>query len=188
MIITISGTPGSGKSSVGKIVAGRLGYERLYMGALYRKMAREMGITVEEENLLAEKDPSFDRKIDDEIRKAVEGKDDLVIESRTAAGLFRKWGMRKDTLHVLLKCDLREAARRVFRQKSEEDGGGRNERPTESEEEQLEDLKERKRSETRRYMKYYGFDCYDEGLYDLVLDTTKMSIKETAEKILERAG
>lgn len=185
MIITISGFPGSGKSSVARFLAKKLDYERIYMGEFHRKIAKRKDLTLEEEQKLAENDPSIDHEVDNEIRKAVESGDDFIIESRTAAGLFRKWGIKKRSVHVFLKCELVVGAKRIFEQKRREGAGGRSEKETGSEEEQLEDVKERMKSETSRYRKYYGFDCYDERLYDLVLDTTDLTVVQTVERIID---
>jgi len=46
MIISISGLPGSGKSTVAKILAEKLGFERIYMGAIFRKMADQKGVSI----------------------------------------------------------------------------------------------------------------------------------------------
>jgi cytidylate kinase len=184
MIITISGVPGSGKSSVAKIIAAELGYERLYIGGLQREMAKQRGITLEQISRLEESDPSVDRELDLKIREAAEKNENIVIESRTAAGLFRKWKIRKKAVHILLKCDLVVSAQRIFEQKKREGCGRRNERFAETEKEQLLDIKERMASESKRYKKYYGFDCYDERLYDLIVDTTRMTIEKAADAVL----
>ena len=48
MIITISGTPGSGKSTVAKIIVETLNAERIYVGGIRRELAREKGMTLQE--------------------------------------------------------------------------------------------------------------------------------------------
>ena len=48
MIITISGKPGAGKTTVGKAVAARLGLEFYSMGDLRGKMASDRGLTIDE--------------------------------------------------------------------------------------------------------------------------------------------
>jgi cytidylate kinase len=184
MIITISGVPGSGKSSVAKIISEKLGYGRIYIGALQREIAKQRGITLEQLSRLEETDPSVDREVDLKIKEAAEKNENIVIESRTAAGLFRKWKIRKKAVHILLKCDLVVSAQRIFKQKKIEGCRKRNEKSAGTEKEQLLDIKERMASESKRYKKYYGFDCYDERLYDLMVDTTRMTIGETADAVL----
>ena len=48
MIITISGTPGSGKSTVAKMIATKLGFKHYSTGDFMRQMAKERGISLEE--------------------------------------------------------------------------------------------------------------------------------------------
>ena len=64
MIISISGTPGAGKSTVAPMLADKLGYKRYYMGGLRREAARKRGLTIEEYNKLGETDPSTDLEVD----------------------------------------------------------------------------------------------------------------------------
>ena len=64
MIITIAGTAGSGKSSVGKLLAKRLNYKHYSMGDLQRNIAEEQGISLLELSKLEEKDRSIDEEVD----------------------------------------------------------------------------------------------------------------------------
>jgi cytidylate kinase len=45
MIITLSGYPGSGKSTAGKLLAAKLGYNRYSIGDLQRRLAAEHNLT-----------------------------------------------------------------------------------------------------------------------------------------------
>ena len=69
MIISISGTPGSGKSTVGEILAKRLGFEHYSMGDFQRSLAQEKGITILELLELEKKDPKLDKRVDEKQRK-----------------------------------------------------------------------------------------------------------------------
>ena len=48
MKITISGLPGSGTTTVAKLLAERLGYKLISAGDVFRKLAMERGMTLEE--------------------------------------------------------------------------------------------------------------------------------------------
>ena len=50
MIITISGTPGSGKSTIAKILVNKLNMERLYVGRIMRELCRQKDIQLLEGN------------------------------------------------------------------------------------------------------------------------------------------
>ncbi len=177
MIITISGLPGSGKSTVAKIISERLGFKRYYMGEIRREAAKKRGMTIEEFNRLGEKDPSTDKLVDDLLVKIGKEEDNLVVEGRTAFHFI------PNSIKIFLDVDLKEGARRIFEEKKK--SNQRNEKPTNSVEEELKNLKERMESDEKRYMKYYGFKTYDKKHYDLVIDTTKIKPEQAAEKILE---
>ncbi len=82
MIITISGLPGSGKSTVGKILAKKLGYEFMSLGDLRGKIAIDRGITIDELNHLGEKEGWTDKEVDDYQREYGKTHDNLVVEGR----------------------------------------------------------------------------------------------------------
>ena len=48
MLITISGLPGSGKTTVARLVARELGLEHVYAGDIFRRQAEEHGLTLAE--------------------------------------------------------------------------------------------------------------------------------------------
>src|SRR3989344_1705177 len=81
-IITITGFPGSGKSSTAQGVARALGYEYFSAGGLFRKMAAERGLSVEEINFAAEKQEEIDREVDRLLVELGKEKSGLVVDSR----------------------------------------------------------------------------------------------------------
>src|SRR3989338_6655344 len=83
-IITVTGFPGSGKSSTAKGVAFRLGYEHFSSGDIFRKMAAERGLSIEEINFTAEKQKEIDLEVDKLLVKMGKEKNNFVIDSRTA--------------------------------------------------------------------------------------------------------
>ncbi|MBI2133066.1 nucleoside monophosphate kinase, partial [Candidatus Woesearchaeota archaeon] len=56
MIITISGVPGSGKSTVARVVAGKMNLKHISVGDILREIARSRGMTILEISKLAEED------------------------------------------------------------------------------------------------------------------------------------
>ena len=86
MLITISGVPGSGKTTVARQLAGRLGLPHVYAGDLYREEARRRGLSLAEFNELCERDHSVDRALDAAMaERAKQG--DVVLEGRLAGYL-----------------------------------------------------------------------------------------------------
>jgi cytidylate kinase len=63
-IITISGDPGSGKSTIAQELAKKLKAKRIYVGEIRREIARKKGLTLAELNKYAEKHPETDVDIE----------------------------------------------------------------------------------------------------------------------------
>lgn len=173
MIITISGDPGSGKSTVAKAIAEKLKLKHISAGDFMRELAAEKKMTILELVKIAEKDPAIDKEIDERTKKLAE-QDNFIIDSRLA------WHFIPKSLKIYLKCSADEAAKRIFAQKR----GG-----IEAENISLEQTKEniikREQSEIKRYKKYYSIDFKKDENYDFVLDTTKLTIQEAIDEILE---
>ncbi len=81
MIIVISGSPGSGKSTVGKILAKDLGYKFYSMGDLRGQMAMERGLTIDQLNEIGKTEDWTDRAADEYQKKLGETEDNFVIDS-----------------------------------------------------------------------------------------------------------
>ncbi|MGH9879179.1 MAG: nucleoside monophosphate kinase, partial [Nitrososphaerales archaeon] len=56
MIITIAGRPGSGKTTVAKEVAKRLGFKHLSTGDMRGQLAMEHGLTIDQLNEIGKKE------------------------------------------------------------------------------------------------------------------------------------
>lgn len=157
MLITLSGLPGSGTSTVARTVATRLGLDHLDGGTVFRTMASERGVTLAEFARIAEADDAIDRALDDRlVERARDG--DVVLESRLAGWLATRAALR--ALRIWIHCDEVERARRV---------GGRDGHDAD---EALSTNQEREASERQRYQDFYGIDLQDLSIYDLVIDST----------------
>ncbi len=178
MIISISGAEGSGKSTIAKMLAERLGWPRHYMGGIRRQKAAERGLTLAEYNKLGETDPSTDLEVDEYQRKLGQEQDDFVIEGRTS------WYFIPHSFKIFLDVKMEEAAKRIFlalqESKERNEGDG-----LDSEIAVLDSLKIRRESDKARYSKYFGIDVFDLSHYDFVLDTTDISVEEVFEKVYE---
>jgi cytidylate kinase len=179
MMISITGVPGSGKSTIAEMLSRKFNLKRFYIGEMRRKMAQERGMTLEEFNALGEKDISTDREVDEYQTKLGETEDDFIIEGRTSFYFI------PDSIKLFIDVDLKEGARRIF-YASQEEKSKRNEKSYSSIDDVLEEIKERMASDRKRYRQYYGLEnCYDRKHFDYVIDTTKLTPQQAFNKILE---
>ena len=100
MRITISGPPGSGKTTACKSLAEKLGYESVVFGRIFREMAAEKNISLTEMGELAEKDPSIDEYIDSKILEIARSKDDIILESRLSAYMLKRNGIPAFSIYL----------------------------------------------------------------------------------------
>lgn len=170
MKISISGTPASGKSSVAKKVAEKLGYEHYSMGDLQRQIANEKNITIQQLSKLEAEDKSIDEEIDNKQRKLGKQKDDFVIDSRLAPHFVT------DAVKIFVDADPNIRAERRVGQKRDEES-------FDSTEDAFDHMQKRQKEDQDRFIKYYDFDFLDMTNYDLVVDTTGLTVEDAAEKI-----
>ena len=169
MLITISGLPGSGKTTVARLVARELGLEHVYAGEIFRRRAEERGIPLAEYLRMAETDEAIDRELDAQmLARAARGQ--AVLEGRLAAYIAEQAGV--PALKVFLDASEAVRAERI----AGREGGATTER--------LREIQEREASDRRRYLVLYGVDYHDRGRYDLVMATDRQTPEELARAIV----
>jgi CMP/dCMP kinase len=169
MRVTIAGDIGSGKTTIAREIARHVGVDLCSTGGIQRQLAAARGITTLELNRLAETDGSIDEQIDNYLRTLPAG--DLVVESRMA------WRFVPDTSKIFLYVLKHAAARRIL----EANRDGESYRALADAALQI---GERRRSEVKRFKKYYGVDIDDLRNYDRVIDTTFATPQAVVERIL----
>ena len=175
MIITITGKPCSGKSTIAKLLVEQHGFKRIGVGDIFKEEAKKRGMNAEEFNAFCMKDPSFDYIIDQqtvELGKKYENKT-VVFDSRMA------WHFVPKSFKVFVDLDEDEMARRLVNSDRE----GKEKYSTIDEAKQT--LKNRQQLEIDRYKKIYNQDLSDMKNFDLVLDSSNMTPQQLSDQLWE---
>jgi CMP/dCMP kinase len=174
-IITLAGSPGSGKSSTAKAVAAALGFRHFSSGDLFRQLAAERGESIEAMNISAEVQQDIDRKVDNLLKQMYGAEEKLVIDSRMA------WRWMPRSFKVFLVLDPDTAAERIFNNLREE---GRQSEEAQSVEEVRASIDRRFASEQKRYRALYEVNPTDPLNFDVVINTKHNNLKAVTAIVL----
>ena len=173
-IISISGDLASGKGTISSILSNDLGYTIYRNGEYVRKLAKDIGLSINEFNEYLKNHPEIDNQIEKSAKEYAKEHDNFIIDARLG------WYAVPESFKVYITVDIDEAAKRVFNDE--------NRKETESFE-SIEECKEniiiRYNNENIRYFNLYGVHKEDLTNYDYVIDTTKITPEEAANKIKE---
>ena len=172
MKITISGKPGSGKSTIAKLVAENLNLKHYSIGDIMREMAKEKNILLIELSKQAEQNPEIDKILDKKSEEIGKKEGDFIMDTRLGFHFI------PDSIKIFLDVSLDEGAKRIFKDKREGE-------KTKTLEELKFQIKRRIDSEEKRYLEYYHLYVNNADNYDLIVDTTKLTIEEAVNRILE---
>ncbi|MCG1003927.1 MULTISPECIES: (d)CMP kinase [Halobacterium] len=157
MLVTISGPPGSGKSTVASALADHLDYDHISGGDIFRELADDRGLSLEEFNELAEEDSQIDKDLDRQLRETARERDDVVLESRLAGWMAGEYA----DIKIWLDAPLSVRARRIAEREEKTPATARAE------------TEKREDSENARYADYYSIDFDDLTIYDLSVNTAR---------------
>jgi len=177
MRVTISGDPGSGKSTIAKAVAKELNLKHYSLGDRQREMAEKLGTSILELNKMEEKDPAIDKEMDEWQINLGKNEDNFIIDSRIGFHFL------PNSLKIFLRTEPKVAAERVFYKDIQN-----NKRTTEKEktyDEVLKAIVDRQQSERKRFKKFYTIDMLDMKNYDFVLDASHLTIEEEIKKVVD---
>ena len=171
MRITISGPPGSGKTTACTKLSEKLGLEAVVFGRIFRELAAEKHLTLSQLGEIAEQDPAIDNMIDDRILQMARTHDNLILESRLSAYMLTRNDIEAFKIHIDASPEVR--MERVGLREGE------------TLEQATAATLDRQRSEAKRYMQWYGIDINDLSVHDLILNTDDMTPDEVLDAILE---
>ena len=177
-IIVIGGYPGSGKSTVKKILAEKLGYKSFSAGDFCRELAQKEGLSLEEFNdKIATSGENFDHIIDAEQKRIEAQENEYVVDAHIGFH-FIPSGFK-----VFLMIPIETSAERIYNDREAEVRVNSGD-SMQSYEEALERTKKRIENHKLRYKKHYDVNVYDVSQFDLVIDNSNMDAEEVAEEII----
>lgn len=175
MLLTISGLPGSGTTTVSKLLSEHYNVDMVSAGEVFRKLADEYGMTLEEFGNLAESNPSIDLKIDQRQQEIANQKNNCILEGRLAGYMAEA----DNVVKVWLKAPLDIRVKRLM---SREGGTFKD---------VFESIEKREASENVRYKEIHGIDIGDISIYDIVIETSRWNqnqIKDILQVSIDSLG
>ena len=172
-IITISGKPGSGKSSTAAKVSEMLNYTRHSSGEMVRKLLAGSHMTLEQYNERAKNDHALDDKIDIILRD-LRDKNNIVVDSR----LGFHW--IPESFKVYLDLPMEVAIARIFKDAVSNKGRSGSGEGISSLADVSREVSNRMQSEQARFRDLYNVDPYETSHFDLVIDTSRHSPQTVA--------
>ena len=170
VIITISGTPGSGKSTVGQLLKEKLSMNYIYSGKIFREKAKKYKMTLEEFGIYCEKNEDIDKELDEKQLKILK-KGDVILEGRLSGWIAKKNNIK--AFKIMINADLDIRIKRIIKREY----GIYSKR--------LKEVLKREKSEEKRYKKYYNIDIKDTSIYDLIIDSTNKNPNELIDIIIQ---
>lgn len=168
--ISLAGDLGSGKSTIGDVLAKKYSMEKVSIGVILRDLATEHGMNVTEFNKYMETHPEIDNELDNKLKSYEEVNGNFLFDSRLA------WHFVPSSFSVYMKADIKTSAERIL-------NAGRSTETYADLNEAISQLKNRRKSESLRYKTLYGVDILDMNNYDFVIETDDKTVTQVAEEI-----
>ncbi|AEH61057.1 cytidylate kinase [Methanosalsum zhilinae DSM 4017] len=166
MLLTVSGLPGSGTTTVSRILSEYYNIRLVSAGEVFRALAREKNMSLEEFGSLAENDPSIDSMIDERQKEIATSENNIILEGRLAGH------MAEMAFRIWIKAPMEVRVERIAKRESMDFDQVFNE------------TKIREASESLRYRDFYGIDINDLSIYDIVVDSKNWIPREIADILI----
>lgn len=176
-IITLGGLPGSGKSTVARILIEKLGYQYFATGSFARQLAVSMGLTLEQFNEKVASDKSIDELIDKEQVRLGHEEKQYVIDAHLGFHFAPR------SFKVLLTVPLEISAMRIWKDKNADLRIATGD-TADTIEEVTTKTASRIQNHEQRYLKHYNVNVYAPENYDLVIDTSELDPETVAESVI----
>ncbi len=163
VVIAIAGPHGSGKSTYAKMISEEFNFRHITIGLIFREMAKEKKLSLEEFSAYVEKHPEIDREMDDRIIIEAKKGDDVIIDSQLSA-----W-MTKDLSKIKIYFTAPKSVRIIRIAARENVSYEKAEKETIT----------REKSEKKRYKELYNIDISNLSIYDFIINTDIWSIEST---------
>lgn len=167
-VVTLTGPPGSGKSTAARAAAATLGLEYLSAGTFFREDANRRGMDLDAFSRYAEEHPEVDRLLDERMLAAASPA--RLLEGRITGALLRRRGVPILYLVVTAREEVRVA--RI--------AGRDGLTSTEA----LRLTRAREASEEARYRALYSIDL-DRETADLTVDSSELSPEQVADRLVQ---
>ncbi|WP_440060039.1 (d)CMP kinase [Thermogladius sp. 4427co] len=160
--IAVSGPPGSGKTTQARKIAEEYSLVYYSAGSIFREIAKRRGVSIEELSYIALKDPSIDIEIDKKTYH-LSLEDNIVLDGHLTA-----W-IASDLVdfRIYITAPLHVRVSRI---------AARDNKPYE---EALRETIVRESIQKKRFFEFYGIDVTDLSIFDLVIDSSNLSVEET---------
>ncbi len=173
MKITLSGSPGSGKSTLRIMLAEHYGLSTKCTGDFMRGLSSEQGFNDITQFLVdyVSQHPEVDQRVDEEQRKFGKQNDNFVLDAHL--GFY----FVPDSIRIGLVCELEEASNRILKDVTRTNESAKNIRDS------IFASKKRMDTMQKNFYKLYKIDINDPSNFDLLLDTTKLSSSEVFKRV-----
>ena len=159
LVVTVSGSASSGKSTGAKVIAEKFGLEYISAGRIFREIAVERGVPIEKFSAVREAD--VDYEIDKRnLLHAMKG--DCVLDGRLTGWAAGKWADVK----IYYDCNLLIKAERIAKR----DGI--------TIEEAKKIIEERDEEDNKKYMSLYGINLFDQSIYEIIINNDNLTLKQ----------
>jgi predicted cytidylate kinase len=168
--ITISGNPGSGKSTVGKLLEKKIKIKYIYSGKIFREIAKKYHMSLEEFGIYCEKNKEIDQELDNRQLEILQ-KGNVILEGRLAGWIAHRNNI--PALKIILKANIDTRAKRIVKR---EEGDIKKRKK---------EILDREKSDFNRYKKYYNIDLNDISIYDLIINSEGKTPEEIVDIIFD---